>query len=212
MDANSSVRQEGEKLLEIVHVLHKRVEEFKEALMPEYINLSREKEAQKTAADVICRMEALRTNLEKWLDESDDETVTRYIKTILSTVSDKSSADMVKYQRAVMIFKRREEEYYNMSPLARQFLTPRTRFSKAWEKEEELGRSAHPESNFLFIVVTVFTILLILALIMTTNGPEKILGIMQRTFSGKITSLVHSREAANFSANHISGNLTKTEL
>lgn len=150
---------------------HGCVEKFKEELMPEYINISREREAQLEAQKALISLDATRKDVETRIPPKSRTTA---FKKLMTTFSEKTSSDMIKYQRAMLIFKRREEEYNNISPLARHFLTPRTRFAKAWEKEEELGRSAHPESNFFVIVFAVVIVLAVIALLLSTDIPPRL--------------------------------------
>lgn len=175
MDHVASSKKE---LFRAAEIFHGYVEKFKEALLPEYIDISRERGAQQEAQQALMSMEAKRKEVETQMQTKNSFSAA--FKDLMSTFSEKTSSDMIKYQRAMMIFKRREDEYNKMSPLARHFLTPRTRFARAWEKEEELGRSEHPESNFFVVVFAVVIVLVIVALLSSTDMTSALLGISQK--------------------------------
>lgn len=181
MDEQKYVEFVRKELFDTAELFHERVEKFREILMPEYIDTAREKQSLSNAKDALIHLEGARKAAENFMKRRKDIAPT--IKELLTTFSEKTSLDMIKYQRAVLIFKRREEEYNNMSPLARHFLTPRTRFAKAWEEEEEMGRSAHPESNFFVIIFAVVISLASIAFLLSTEFPSNVSGFPTKVAS-----------------------------
>lgn len=150
-------------LQQIAPLLREKVSAFKSILNNEYIDIKAEKQAQEAAARELNRLEEAKVLTENALSSKCNMEVLEKLQQALTAVLEKTRTDVVNYQRAKIVFDQRQDEYNQISPLRRQFMTPRTRFARAWASEEALSPRNHliPEVNFIGIALGVFVLLVI---------------------------------------------------
>lgn len=157
----SSECPEIDLLNQNVDLLREKLLEFRTILGSKKIDHPKERQCQSAVLRQLDRYEKSRLIAERAASYKYDRNIGSKIAEALDDARETTAEDVLDYHRAMLTFDRRTNEYKQSNILARQFLSPRTRFNEAWEKEARVGPSAFPEFNMLFIAVGVFAVLLI---------------------------------------------------
>lgn len=181
---------EVDLLRQVAPLLRDKVNKFKEAISGEYIDHPTERDAQQGASRELERLEKARTLAEGVMKFKKDPNVITYIRRTLAETSENTSEDIIKYQRAMIDYDRRVDEFHQCNAIARQFLSPRTRFANAWEEEERQGRVEYAEVNFLFIALLVFAALIVVATIASNHSARLLLTKFYTCFYTGATDLM----------------------
>lgn len=160
---------EVDLLQQVAPLLREKVTRFQDAISGDYIDHPTEREAQRGASRELERLDKAQLLAEGALKFKKDPNLITYIRRTLAETAEKTSIDVINYQRAMIKYDHRVEEFKQYNAIARQFLSPRTRFAQAWEEEERVGRVEYAEVNFLAITLVVFAILIVVATIATND-------------------------------------------
>lgn len=154
-------------LQQVASLLKEKVRVFETCVRSEYIDGRQERRAQQVARREMERLEETRALAEHAILSNTDVDVREQLKETVFRIIGDSRTDVLNYQTAMIIFDARQDEYNQSNIVARQFMTPRTRFARAWEDEEKRGPSSQPaaEVNFFAIIIIVFATLATVSLI-----------------------------------------------
>lgn len=181
--ANIDDCPEIELLRRVVPLLKKKVHAFEKIVSSEFIDAKRERQVQQGVRRELERLEETRALAESVLaSKSDMDEINQFQKAI-DEITQETRVYVVRYQRSLIAFDARQDEYDQSSALARQFMTPRTRFARAWEAEELRGADSHPvpEVNFLVIILVVFAFFATCSIIVSLNPNIRSSYIVDRT-------------------------------
>lgn len=208
--------EDAQLMLKSVPELHDAVSKLKDVIASEYIDPKRERKALEEAEAANERVQTCRQRLETLLDSEDAASpLVQHVRSVLSDVSQCVSDDSGMLQRMEGVVTRREDEYNSTNVIARQFLSPRTQFRQAWEKEERQGPSAHPEANFLVVTLIVFAALVIGALVSTKAVRGRLAEIAESVVDGGYAAVqIVKRTVVGGvgSGAQVAANVTKTDL
>lgn len=151
--------EEAKKMKTVTTALRKKVDAFMAVIAEDHIDHQLEKEKQDAAYQAVHDYENVCDEAEQIVRQCSEKGKTMQIRKLVQEARQANTVNVITYQRAMLKFNKRKQEYENCSRLTRDYFSPRSRSADdVWGDEV---KETYPEMKCMFIVLFILTSLFI---------------------------------------------------